>query len=917
MESTTCKKVSTQDWVSRAFYSDPTNSNYLSNSASASHFQYLKTSSWKKKKMQWRPVSENRKESTKQWVSQTFYSNPGKSNKSNPPSSVASDPIYPLPNDDPNSSDKRPILSYAQALKKNQTNGYQEKMEVQMIAPNIPPPTVSIYRSEPAIYFDDAFINANAEQFKYCLVGKFPRSWPSLTQIRDWVNKQWKLKGSCSVTFLDSQYVFIRLDNVSDMLYIWKRGTWFVNGHLMKVFKWNPHFHPAEGEPSSAAVWITLPSLPVVLFQEDALISIASLVGRALAIDAPTRILSQTDVARVCVEIDLLKEQPRRVWIGMGQGGFWQGIHYERLPSYCLNCSMRGHSTRICRYSKSNIITGDSQQKMAKSSVRNSNFKGKEDGHCQDQCGISKGSVPNSLEGGSTPAKSARISSEVQHKDVTNQHIIEASSQLSSTRVTFVEAVSNIEVSSQLPSHRVTIVEAISKSLGYIENGKSRKDEGNPRYGAMFTHSLIMNEACLRGCEEHRQVATTSRKQTLDERNEIEVEIFQQDQQEQEQPPEEVPRFFTRIFTQIMNKNNKKNQGKITPNRRKFLSGKPFFFWKKKTIVLLKPSILHTLSFSLAEIERVTKDFDVVIGVGGFGIVFKGVFDGRTVAVKRLNISSQQGFHEFQAEIKILSRLRHRNLVSLIGYCEEKDEMILVYEYMAHGSLREHLYGSDKHPLSWKQRLEICIGAARGLHYLHCCAPLPIIHRDVKTTNILLDEEWAAKISDFGLSRVGQIHDLTHITTVVKGTLGYLDPDYFRRNILTVKSDIYSFGVVLFEVLCARPPTCPKLPEEQICLSEWAIDCRRKGILEDIIDPSLKGMISPKCLTKFAETAEKCVSDHGIDRPTILEVMNNLKFALQLQEISEGWETDHGETIKSSALSSDSNFSAHNTNISI
>ncbi|KAK9071580.1 hypothetical protein SSX86_008008 [Deinandra increscens subsp. villosa] len=322
----------------------------------------------------------------------------------------------------------------------------------------------------------------------------------------------------------------------------------------------------------------------------------------------------------------------------------------------------------------------------------------------------------------------------------------------------------------------------------------------------------------------------------------------------------------------------------------------------------IPPSLSHEhlcRRFLLSEMQLATNSFDesMIIGKGGFGKVYRGVIDdGATmVAIKRSDSRSKQGANEFWTEIRLLSGFRHSNLVSLIGYCDEFDEMMVVYEYISGGNLAERLYklnGSSQKCscVSWVDRLKICIGAARALDYLHTGTGVHhrVIHRDVKSSNILLDENNTAKVSDFGVSKVSTMdQESTHVSTDVKGSFGYFDPSYFLTRRLTRKSDVYSFGVVLLEVLCGRPSVDPSLGENDLGLVGWAQQFIEEGTSNRIIDPSLMGLtpssrvkaqIMPNCLKAFLELADKCLQTRPKDRPTMGEVVVALEAVLALQK---------------------------------
>ncbi|XP_057978450.1 receptor-like serine/threonine-protein kinase ALE2 isoform X2 [Malania oleifera] len=288
-------------------------------------------------------------------------------------------------------------------------------------------------------------------------------------------------------------------------------------------------------------------------------------------------------------------------------------------------------------------------------------------------------------------------------------------------------------------------------------------------------------------------------------------------------------------------------------------------------------------TLSINDVKRATNNFDAsrILGEGGFGLVYSGILDdGRRVAVKILKREDQQGSREFLAEVEMLSRLHHRNLVKLIGICIEDHTHCLLYELVPNGSVESHLHGFDKEtdPLDWGTRMKIALGAARGLAYLHEDSSPHVIHRDFKSSNILLEHDFTPKVSDFGLARTALDEGNKHISTHVMGTFGYLAPEYAMTGHLLVKSDVYSYGVVLLELLTGRKPVDLSQPPGQENLVGWARSLlTSKEGLETIIDPALTSNIPFDSVAKVAAIASMCVQPEVSHRPFMGEVVQALK----------------------------------------
>ncbi|CAF2124726.1 probable leucine-rich repeat receptor-like protein kinase At5g49770 [Brassica rapa] len=311
----------------------------------------------------------------------------------------------------------------------------------------------------------------------------------------------------------------------------------------------------------------------------------------------------------------------------------------------------------------------------------------------------------------------------------------------------------------------------------------------------------------------------------------------------------------------------------------------PFAKWNTSKSSIDAPQLMGAKAFTFEELKKCTENFSEAndVGGGGYGKVYRGILpSGQLIAIKRAQQGSLQGGLEFKTEIELLSRVHHKNVVRLLGFCFDRSEQMLVYEYIPNGSLRDSLSGKSGIRLDWTRRLKIALGSGKGLAYLHELADPPIIHRDIKSNNILLDENLTAKVADFGLSKIVGDPEKTHVTTQVKGTMGYLDPEYYMTNQLTEKSDVYGFGVVMLELLTGKSP----IERGKYVVREVKTKMNKSRSLYDLqelMDTTIIASSSNlKGFEKYVDLALRCVEEEGVNRPSMGEVVKEIENIMQL-----------------------------------
>ncbi|KAL8197640.1 hypothetical protein R6Q57_024345 [Mikania cordata] len=300
----------------------------------------------------------------------------------------------------------------------------------------------------------------------------------------------------------------------------------------------------------------------------------------------------------------------------------------------------------------------------------------------------------------------------------------------------------------------------------------------------------------------------------------------------------------------------------------------------KQRITTNEDNVDSTKIFRAQELEKATNNYaeDRILGRGGYGIVYKGILTNQqVVAIKKSLVMDENQIEQFINEVIILTKVNHRNVVKLLGCCFETEVPLLVYEFVSNGTLYNHIHGKGTMTwLSWENRLRVAAEAAGALSYLHSATSTPVIHRDVKSANILLDDNYTTKIADFGASRLVSL-DQTQVSTLVLGTRGYLDPEYFQTSLLTEKSDVYSFGVVLAELLTGQKSFSMERSEEERNLATYFIMSLKENRLFQILEPRVVREGTIDQLQQIGELVKRCLNLTGDERPTMREVAIELE----------------------------------------
>ncbi|GAA0150667.1 hypothetical protein LIER_09553 [Lithospermum erythrorhizon] len=779
-------------------------------------------------------------------------------------------------------------LSYSKAVQGHVVGS--QNSEIHSEDPHSPvQKTISWHQGKPAIVFSSSEKKLLVDNLKFVLIGKFSHGRPSFTATRDFF-ASFCLKGSLNISNFDKNHIFLECSCKADFYKLWLKLIWSINGFPMRVFKWGPDFIPHK-ESAIAPVWIRIVGIPLYMFEESTLLSIAQTIGKPIRVDPRNLDRSVLNSARICVELYVSEPLMDSIWVcfedettGKLLDGFWLKVFYDVVPAYGSACYHIGHGLDKCKRGMFGVNVEE-----IRSTDQVFDHLSKLDIKCADK---RFDNLPKPKSQGRDTDKGQII---LQNSYNTLQDA-ESSSQ------TVKESLEEV-----LVSKAETII--LLQEVHADNEGGNVADFQGPQQGAQVFEGTCCstvaagNEGQLLKHDAFDVYTRPSDPAVPDDKDPILPSYHVAP------PPGEAEVRIVHVHHQDLNKKilialiasssilglillllacfwiyrlNKLKKSKTNDNKQpsdaaKGLALSPFLNKLTSCKSSGRKGSVPAMDYQLLVAATNNLHKENVIGEGGLGRVYKAHFNGNlNAAVKMLHGKAQDIQREYQDEVDLLSKVRHQNVISLLGYCIHDEMCFLVYEMMQNGSLESHLHGPSKgRDLTWNLRMKIALDVARGLEYLHEHCNPPVIHRDIKASNILLDSNFNAKLSDFGLAITAGNSERGNIK--VSGTMGYVAPEYILDGKLTDKSDVYAFGVVLLELLTGRRAIEKNAEEaESMSIVTWAMpQLKDRAKLPNILDPAIMNTMDLKHLYQVAAVAVLCVQPEPSYRPLITDVLHS------------------------------------------
>ncbi|KAF8377686.1 hypothetical protein HHK36_031070 [Tetracentron sinense] len=700
--------------------------------------------------------------------------------------------------------------------------------------------------------------------YKSALYGKFlaERAINLQLAIKN-ILQAWNLPYELEVVDLEEDVFLFKFKGENDTIRVLNHEPWCFKGHLLCLQRWKPDLAVKEIDFSRSPFWVQFHGIPVAKMTYTTGNQLGSYIGEVLDVDLSKAGLTQGRFVRVRVLIQL--DKPLRPWIMMKRvyplPDLKIELKFEKVPSFCFFCGRIGHEEKCCtmKMRMPEKLIDSFRSGCSNNNPRADAYKGKG----KQKYEIQSSEISDHSEGESSKMAEDRqklaivVTGEDDRQEIAGNRFngldqkehLRNENQRSTTRGIYESSANVRTEASGLMNNRDDIIWWNDESF---QNGRDTS-----------MRPVVGQRARL---EEITEVVTPSK------RNHTNTDAVRYGKTLKGTG---LGRLFFLAGSSFLS----------GVGKRISIKPKAQFFRKNGELLQQRISscegIVGSIKiFTREELEKATDNYNerLIVGRGGYGTVYKGTLPNyNIVAIKKSKLVDESQIEQFINEVVTLSQINHRNVVKLLGCCLETEVPLLIYEFVNNGTLFHHIHDTSLvASLSWESRLRIAAETAGAVAYFHSAASIPIIHRDIKSTNILLDENYRAKVTDFGASRLIP-PDQTYLTTLVQGTLGYLDPEYFHSGQLTEKSDVYSFGVVLIELLTGKKAFSNERYEEKRNLAMHFVSSMKQNRLSEVLEERVIQEGSPQHLLEIAKLAESCVRLQRDRRPTMKEVAVGLE----------------------------------------